>query len=80
MTREIFLQPFGTLEPGILLRLMKDLKWYFKNYPFRFKIEESAIGLRNAPFNPISKQYNGEYIIDKLRRLVGDKDHFRTLG
>ncbi|MFX1260404.1 MAG: hypothetical protein ACFFAN_21350, partial [Promethearchaeota archaeon] len=80
MKKIIYLQKIGDLNPTTLIKLKKGLKRALKKYIVSVKILKDKIPFANFPYNPITKQYNGSYILDKLAYKVKNKNQFRTLG
>ena len=80
MKKVIYIQKIGEVEPSILIKLKKNLKWVLKDYIDSVKILKDKIPIIDFPYNPISKQYDASYIFDLLDKDIKNKNQFRTLG
>jgi archaemetzincin len=80
MKKVIYIQKIGNVEPSILIKLKKNLKWTLKDYIDSVKILKDEIPIIDFPYNPISKQYDASYIFEVLDKNIKNKNQFRTLG
>ncbi|MFW9899245.1 MAG: archaemetzincin family Zn-dependent metalloprotease [Candidatus Thorarchaeota archaeon] len=80
MKKIIYIQKFGDLEPGILIKLRKNLKWELKGFIDSVKILPESILLTDSEYDPSRRQYNASLLLRKLIEHTNKKQYFRTLG
>ncbi len=80
MKKIIYIQKFGDLEPGILIKLRKNLKWELKGFIDSVKILPESILLTDSEYDPSRRQYNASLLLRKLIEHTYKKQYFRTLG
>jgi len=76
----IYIQKFGDLEPGILIKLKKNLKWELKDFIDSVKILPESIPITDSEYDPSRRQYNASLLLSKLIEYTNKKQYFRTLG
>ncbi|MFX0187361.1 MAG: archaemetzincin family Zn-dependent metalloprotease [Candidatus Hodarchaeota archaeon] len=80
MKKIIYIQKIGDLEPGILIKLKKNLKWALKDFIDSVKILSESIPLTDSEYNASRRQYNASLLLRKLIEHINKKQYFRTLG
>ncbi|MFX0072234.1 MAG: archaemetzincin family Zn-dependent metalloprotease [Candidatus Hermodarchaeota archaeon] len=80
MKRVIYLQKIGEIDPVILIKLKKNLKWNFKGFSINVKISKDYLPLEESDYDRIRKQYDASAILKKLVKHISHKQYFRTLG
>lgn len=81
MKKIVFLQKIGEINPLILMKLKKDLKWVLKNFIDEVKISPEIIPLSSFEYDEGRKQYDASKIIRKLINFSKRQDYkFRVLG
>lgn len=80
MTKTIYLQKIGEIDPGILIILKKNLKWFFKNYNIKIVILSDQFPLLDSEYNSKQRQYDVLEIKQRLIKHVKNKNYYRILG
>ncbi|MHA1477797.1 MAG: archaemetzincin family Zn-dependent metalloprotease [Promethearchaeota archaeon] len=80
MTKIIYLQRIGDIEPGILIILKKDLQWFFKKYGINIVIIPDQLPLLDFEYESIKRQYDAAKVKKRLINHVKNKNYYRILG
>ena len=80
MPNTIYLQKIGNVEPGILIILKKNLKWFFNKYNLKIAILPDPIPLLDSEYKSYKKQYNATKIKRRLITHTKNKNYYRVLG
>jgi len=80
MTKTIYLQKIGDIEPRILIILKKNLKWFFKKYHLKVVILPDLFTLLDSEFVSEKKKYNARKIRKRLITHGKNKNYYRILG
>lgn len=80
MTKTIYLQKIGDIEPGILIILKKNLKWFFKKFNLKIAILPDQLPLVDSEYVSIKRQYDALKVKKRLVSYVKNKNYYRILG
>ena len=80
MTKTIYLQKIGDIEPGILIILKKNLKWFFKKYNLKIVILPDQLPVLDSEYESNKRQYDALKIKKRLISHVKNKQYYRILG
>jgi len=80
MTKTIYLQKIGETDPGILIILKKNLKWFFKKYNIKVVILPDQFPLLDSEYNSKQRQYDASEVKKRLIKHAKNKNHYRVLG
>lgn len=58
MKKIIYLQRIGDIDPGILIVLQKNLKWFFKENNIKINILPDKLPLLESEYGPNQRQYD----------------------
>ncbi|MHA1273244.1 MAG: archaemetzincin family Zn-dependent metalloprotease [Promethearchaeota archaeon] len=76
----IYLKRIGDLNEALLLKLQKDLSWFFKDFGYSVKIEKEPLEILENEYDSMRKQYDGGKILKRLIIHADLKKHFPLLG
>ena len=80
MKKIIYLQRIGDIDPGILIVLKKDLKWFFKKYGFKIVHLPDPLPLLETEYDSFKRQYDALKVKKRLINYIKKKGYFRVLG
>lgn len=80
MTKRIYLQKIGEIDPGILIILKKNLKWFFQKYNIKVVILPDQFPLLDSEYKSKQRQYDASEIKKRLIKHVKNKNYYRILG
>ncbi len=80
MTKTIYLQKIGDIEPGILIILRKNLKWFFKKYNLKIVVLPDQLPVLDSEYESTKRQYDALKIKKRLVSHVKNKNYYRVLG
>ena len=80
MKKIIYFLRIGDIDPGILIVLKKDLKWFFEKYGFKIVNIPNPIPLLKSEYDSYKRQYDALKIKKRLIKYVKIKDYNRVLG
>jgi len=80
MKKIIYLQRIGDIDPGILIVLKKDLKWFFKKYGFKIVNLPDQLSLLESEYDSFKRQYDALKVKRRLSKYVKNKAYNRVLG
>ena len=80
MKKIIYLQRIGDIDPGILIVLQKDLKWFFKKYGFKIVNLPDPLPLLESEYNLFKRQYDALKVKKRLIKYVKINGYNRVLG
>jgi len=80
MTRKIYLQKIGEVDPGILIILKKNLKWFFKDYHIKVVILPEQLPLLDSEYESYKRQYKALEVKKRLDIHFKNKNYYRILG
>ena len=80
MKKIIYLQKIGDIDPGTLIVLKKDLKWFFKKYGFKIVNLPDPLPLLESEYDSFKRQYDALKVKKRLIKYVKIKDYNRVLG
>jgi archaemetzincin len=80
MTKTIYLQKIGEIDPGILIILKKNLKWFFKKYNIKVVILPDPFPLLDSEYKSKQRQYDASEIKKRLIKHVKNRNYYRILG
>jgi archaemetzincin len=80
MTKTIYLQKIGDIDPGILIILKKNLKWFFKKYRLKVVILPDPFPLLDSEYASFKRQYDASQVKKRLIAHVKNKNYYRILG
>jgi len=80
MKKIIYLQRVGDIEPGILIVLKKNLKWFFNKYGFKIVNLPNPLPLLESEFDSFKRQYDALKVKNRLIKYVKIKGYTRVLG
>lgn len=78
--KPIYLQAIGRVNGEILKHLREDLRKQFDKFNFSIEIVKEAIPLKSSEYKESRKQYEGDFILDRLFQYSVERQFFRTLG
>lgn len=79
MEKTIYLQKIGPLDEIILIRLQRNLQWFFKKFRVDVKISPELIKLEHEEYHDWRKQYDASRMLRRLKNTLRN-GHFRLLG
>lgn len=80
MKKTIYLLKIGKTDPGILIILKKNLKWFFKKYKIKIDILTDTFPLLESEHNTVKDNYD---VIGVKKRLIAqfkNQNYYRILG
>jgi archaemetzincin len=80
MKKTIYLLKIGETDPGILIILKKNLKWFFKKYKIKIDILTDVLPLLESEHNSVENNYD---VIGVKKRLISqfkNRNYYRILG
>jgi len=80
MKKIIYLQRIGDIDPGILIVLKKNLKWFFKKYGFKIVNLPDPLPLLEPEYDSFKRQYDALTVKKRLIKHVKKKGYKRVLG
>jgi len=80
MTKTIYLQKIGNLDPGILIILKKNLKWFFIKYNIKVVILPDQLPVLDSEYESNKRQYDALRVKKRLVTHVKNKNYYRILG
>ena len=80
MKKIIYLLRIGDIDPGILIVLKKDLKWFFKRYGFKIVNLPDPLPLLESEYNSFKRQYDALKVKKRLIKYIKNKGYSRVLG
>jgi len=80
MKKIIYLQRIGDIDPGILIVLIKDLKWFFKKYGLKIVNLPDPFHLLESEYDSNKRQYDALKVKKRLIKYVKNKGYYRVLG
>jgi archaemetzincin len=79
MKKTISLLRIGDIDPGILIILKKNLKWFFKKYRVRVDILTEQLPLLDSEKDPEHNNYNATEIKERFSNIKNN-NYFCILG
>ncbi|MHA1669218.1 MAG: archaemetzincin [Promethearchaeota archaeon] len=80
MKQKIYLQKIGIVDKSILVKLKRNLEWYFKRFGVEFKISSKDLPLNKFEYVSGKRQFDGNLILKRLMKQAERKKYFRVLG
>ncbi len=80
MKNIIYLQRIGDIDPGILIVLKKDLKWFFKKYGFKIVNLPDPLPLLESEYDSFKRQFDALKVKKRLSKYVKNKEYNTVLG
>jgi archaemetzincin len=80
MKKIIYLQRIGDIDPGILIVLKKDLKWFFKKYNIKVVILPDRLSVLDSEHDSEERKYDAIQIKKWLITHGKNKNYYRILG
>jgi len=80
MKKIIYLQRIGDIDPGILIVLKKDLKWFFNNYGFKIVNLPNPLPLVETEYDSFKRQYDALKVKKRLIKSDIINGYNRVLG
>lgn len=80
MKKTIHLLKIGDIDPGILIILKKNLKWFFKKYKIKVDVLHDQFPLLDSEKSIIEKNYDVIEIKNRLITQFESRDYYRILG
>ena len=80
MKNIIYLQRIGDIDPGILIVLQKDLKWFFKKYGIKIVILSNPLSLLEIEYDSFKRQYDALKVKKRLIKYNKIDDYNHVLG
>jgi archaemetzincin len=79
MKKTISLLKIGEIDPGILIILKKNLKWFFKKYKVKVEIHSEQLPLLESEKEPEHNNYNATQIKKRFSNIKNE-NYFCILG
>jgi archaemetzincin len=80
ISRIIYLQKIGDLEPTILSTLKCQLEQKLRNFNITIEISGIKIDLTESEFNKSKNQFNASKILKLIRKSFPNENYFKILG
>ena len=80
MKKIIYLQRIGDIDPGILIVLKKNLKWFFNKYGYKIVNLPDPLHLLESEYDSFKRQYDALKVKRRLIKNVKIKGYNRVLG
>jgi len=80
MKKIIYIQRIGDIDPGILIVLKKNLKWFFKKYNIKVVILPDQLPVLNSEYDSEERKYDAIQVKKRLITHGKNKNYYRILG